>query len=470
MSDLYDVIVIGGGAAGLTAAAVTGELGKKTALVERERLGGDCTWTGCVPSKALLKVAKVAHSIRTADRYGINVAPPVVDMAVIRRHIQRTIQEVYQHETPDEIAKRNIDVVLGDARFIDAHTVQVGERRMRAKKFVIATGGRAAVPPIPGLADVTYKTNHNIFDSERLPEHLLIMGAGPIGMEMGQAHARLGARVTIIGDQVMPRDEPEAVTVLKQVFEREGITIVQALVTGVQQQGDEVVLTLNDGCEVRGDMLLVAVGRTPNVEGLELEKAGVAYTKQGIPVNAQLQTSVPHIYAAGDVTTGPKFTHYAGFQGSVAGRNALLPFGKSSGQVEQLPWVTFTDPEVAHAGLTEAEARQQYGDVVKVFTLPLAGGDRSVAEDDTEGFVKLVYRGGSDLLGATVVAGRAGEMIIEYQLVIQKKISLRKLVGVIHAYPTYSDVAKKAMSNLLISELLNSTLGRLIKKVIKVLP
>jgi pyruvate/2-oxoglutarate dehydrogenase complex dihydrolipoamide dehydrogenase (E3) component len=470
MSDQYDVIVIGGGAAGLTAAAVTGELGKKTALVERERLGGDCTWTGCVPSKALLKVAKVAHSIRTADRYGISAAPPVVDMAVLRRHLQATIQEVYQHETPEAIAKRNIEIVPGDARFVDAHTIRVGERVMRAKKFVIATGGRAAVPPIPGLADVPYMTNHNLFDSDRLPGHLLIMGAGPIGMEMGQAHARLGARVTIIGDQVMARDEPEAVSVLRQVFEREGIKIIQALVTGARQQGEDIVLTLNDGREVRGDTLLVAVGRTPNIEGLELEKAGVAFTKQGIPVNPRLQTSVPHIYAAGDVTTGPKFTHYAGYQGSVAGRNALLPFGKANGQVTHLPWVTFTDPEVAHAGMTEAEARQQFGEAVKVFTLPLAEGDRSVAEDDTEGFVKLVYRGSGDLLGATVVAARAGEMIIEYQLVIQKKISLRKLAGVIHAYPTYSDVAKKALSNLMIGELLHSRVGWLIKQVVKVLP
>lgn len=470
MSEIYDVIVIGGGAAGLTAAAVIGGLGKNVALIERERLGGDCTWTGCVPSKALLKVAKVAHSIRTAHKYGISINEPIIDMKAVREHLRHVIQEVYQHETPEETAKRGIEVVLGEARFVDAGTIQVGERQMQAKKFIIATGGRAAIPPIPGLDGVPYKTNATIFDNDRLPEHLLIMGAGPIGMEMGQAHARLGAKVTIVGDQIMPRDEPEAVDVLRKTFASEGIAIIETLVTEVKQAGSTIVLKLKSGQEVQGDMLLVAVGRIPNIDTLDLEKAGVHYTRQGIAVNKQLQTNVPHIYAIGDVTTGPKFTHYAGFQGAAAGRNALLPFGKANGHEAVVPWVTFTDPEVAHVGLTETEARQQFGESVKVFTLPMAMGDRSVAEDDVEGFIKLVYRGRDDLLGATVVADRAGEMIIEYELVIKKKISLRSLVGVMHPYPTYSDVAHKAMSRLLVRELLGSWLGKLFKKVVNLLP
>ncbi len=470
MSKIYDVIVIGGGAAGLTASAVIGGLGKNVALIERERLGGDCTWTGCVPSKALLKVAKVAHSIRTAHKYGITVNEPLVDMGVVRDHLRQVIHEVYQHETPEETAKRGIEVITGEAKFIDAQTVQVDERRIQAKKFIIATGGRAAIPPIPGLDGVPYKTNATIFDNDRLPEHLLIMGAGPIGMEMGQAHARLGAKVTIIGDQIMPRDEPEAVDVLRKTFASEGIEIIETLVTEVKQAGSNIVLKLKSGQEVQGDMLLVAVGRTPNIDTLDLEKAGVQYTRQGIAVNKQLQTNMPHIYAIGDVTTGPKFTHYAGFQGAAAGRNALLPFGKANGHEAVLPWVTFTDPEVAHVGLTETEARHKYGVEVKVFSLPMAMGDRSVAEDDMEGFIKLVYRGRGDLLGATVVADRAGEMIIEYELVIKKKISLRSLVGVMHPYPTYSDVAHKAMSKLLLRELLGSWLGKLFKKVVNLLP
>ncbi len=470
MSDVYDVIVIGGGSAGLTAAAFSGAIGRKIALIEREHIGGDCTWTGCMPSKALLKVAKVAHSIRTAGHYGITAQEPVVDMAAVRQHIQRVIQEVYQHETPEATRKRGIEVVTGEARFIDAHTVQVGDQQMRARKFIIATGGRPAVPPIPGLDNVPYKTNQNIFDNDRLPRHLLIMGAGPIGMEMGQAHARLGAKVTIIGDQVMPRDEPEAVEVLQRVFAGEGINILQTLVTEVCGADQDITLKLANGQSIQGDMLLVAVGRVPNVDTLDLEKAGVIYGKQGIAVNDHLQTNLPHIYAIGDVTTGPKFTHYAGFQGGIAGRNVLLPIGKASGHDKLLPWVTFTDPEVAHVGLTEAEARQQHGAAVKVLTMPLSEGDRSVAEDDVEGFIKLVYKGAGELLGATVVADRAGEMILEFQLVVKKKIRLSDLVSIIHAYPTYSDVAIKALSKALVNELLNGSSGQLLKRLVKILP
>jgi pyruvate/2-oxoglutarate dehydrogenase complex dihydrolipoamide dehydrogenase (E3) component len=466
----YDVIVIGAGSAGLTAAVFWGELQKKVALIERERIGGDCTWTGCMPSKALLKVAKIAHTVRTAHQYGITTSAPVIDMAFVRQHVHSVIQEVYQHETPEAVAKRGVEVLIGDAQFIDPHTVRVGARTLQAKKFIIATGGRAAVPPIPGLADVPYKTNHNIFDNDRLPHHLLIMGAGPIGMEMGQAHARLGARVTIIGEQVMPRDEPEAVQVLKQVFKDEGIEIIEALVSEARQSDHDIILKLQDGREVRGDMLLVAVGRVPNVETLALEKAGVHYTKQGITVNDQLQTNVPHIYAIGDVTTAPKFTHYAYFQGGVAGRNSLLPIGKAKGHDLQPPWVTFTSPEVAHAGLTEAEARKQYGSAVKTLIMQNAVGDRTVAEHDIKGFIKLVYRGRGELLGAAVVAERAGEMIIEYELIIKKRLSARAIVDTIHPYPTYSDLVKKAVSKMLVKELLTSPVGQIFKRVVKTLP
>lgn len=470
MSEQYDVIVIGGGSAGLTASVFGGELGKKVALIERERIGGDCTWSGCMPSKALLKIAKTAHSIRTAQNFGISAVEPTVDMVAIRDHIRTVIAEVYQHETPEAIAQRGVETILGEARFLDANTIQVNDRQLSAGKFVIATGGRAAVPPIPGLQDVPFKTNADLFENDRLPRHLLIMGAGPIGMEMAQAYVRLGAQVTVVGDQVMPRDEPEAVEVIRRVLTHEGVTIIESLVTEVRKSGDEIILGLKDGQEVGGDMLLVAVGRTPNIEALDLDKAGVQYTKQGIPVNDHLQTNLPHIYAVGDVTTGPKFTHYAGFQGSVAGRNMLLPVGKAKGHAEILPWVTFTEPEVAHVGMTEAQAREKHGDSVKVFMFPMAEGDRAVTERDTDGFVKLVYKGSSELLGATVVAERAGEMITEYTLVIAKKLSARSLISVIHPYPTYSDIAKKALSNLLVHELLNGTSGRLLKAVVKRLP
>ncbi|MBK9123503.1 MAG: FAD-dependent oxidoreductase [Chloroflexi bacterium] len=467
MTEVYDVAVIGGGSAGLTAASFNGELGRKVVLIEREYIGGDCTWSGCMPSKALLHVAKLAHAVRIAPDYGVAVGSAAVDMQAVRDYVQSVIREVYQHETPEAVAKRGVETITGEARFVDPHMVRVGTRQIQAKTFIIATGGRPAVPPIPGLDKVPFKTNRDFFDNDRLPRHLLIMGAGPIGMEMGQAYRRLGAQVTLIGDQVMPRDDRDAVDVLRRVFADEGITIVEQLVTAAAANGDEITLTLKDGAMVTGDMLLVAVGRTPNVDTLDLERAGVMYSNQGIAVNDHLQTNVPHIYAIGDVTTGPKFTHYAGFQGAVAGRNALLPVGKAKGHDEVVPWVTFTDPEVAHVGMTEQEARVKYGDAVKVHVMLTALGDRTVAEDDMDGFIKLVYRGRGELLGATVVADRAGEMILEYQLVIKTVVSLRTMTSMIHAYPTYSDVARKALARVLVKELLESVAGRLFKRVVR---
>lgn len=468
MGNVYDLIVIGAGSAGLTAAAFNGELGRKVAVIEREKLGGDCTWTGCMPSKALLHVAKMAHSARTASNFGITTSDIKVDMKQVRDYVQGVVQGVYVHETPEKVSERGIEVVIGDARFINENTIQVGDRTIEAKKFVIATGGRPAVPPIPGLDTVPYKTNRDFFDNNRLPEHLLIMGAGPIGMEMGQAYRRLGANVTIVGDLVMQNDEPEAVEVIKQVFADEGITIIESLVTEVDNVNDRIHLKLKNGESIDGDMLLVAVGRVPNVD-LDLEKANVEFSKRGIPVNDTLQTNIPHIYAIGDVTTGAKFTHYAGFQGSIVGRNVLLPIGKANGIPKHIPWVTFTDPEVAHVGLTEAQACEKHGDDAKTYMYHLSEGDRSIAEHDIEGFIKFVYRGTSDLLGVTVVGDRAGEMLLEYQLVVEKKISARELVGVIHAYPTYSDVAKKALSKLLIHELMSGSTGQIAKKIAQVL-
>lgn len=469
MSD-YDVIVIGAGAAGLTAAILNGEIGRRVALIERDRIGGDCTWTGCVPSKALLRVARAAHEIRQARRFGIAAQEPVVDMVAVRAHLRTVIESVYAHETPEAVRARGVDVRIGQAQFLDAHRVQVGDQILRAKKFIVATGARAMIPPIAGLEQVPYRTNHDFFENDRLPRHLLIVGAGPIGMEMGQAYARLGAQVTIIASEIMPTEDPDAVRVLRHVFAAEGITIVESGVRSAAAQSDEITLTLQDGATVQGDLLLVATGRAPNVDGLNLDAAGVRYSAAGIAVNEYLRTSVPHIYAVGDVTTGAKFTHYAGFQGAVAGQNALLPAGRRNGHVQFLPRVTFTEPQLAQVGMSEEQARQRYGDGVKVSRMPLSQGDRSIAEMDSEGFIKLVYRGSSELLGATVVGNQAGEMVMEYQLVIQKKLTARALVGVMHPYPTYADVVKKALARMLVHELQASRFAQNFRRLMRLLP
>jgi pyruvate/2-oxoglutarate dehydrogenase complex dihydrolipoamide dehydrogenase (E3) component len=469
MSDLYNLVVIGAGAAGLTASAFIGEAGGKVALIEKNKLGGDCTWVGCVPSKALLKVAKVAHEMRTADTYGNKACEPDIDMTQVKAYVQQTIQTIYAHETPDVFSKRGVEVIEGHGKFVDAHTVQVGERKLHSRKFVIASGARPAVPPIPGLDDVPYHTNETLFENERLPQHLIVIGAGAIGMEMAQAYSRLGAEVTVIGEQIMPRDDHDARGLMCELFRREGITVIEGRVTQAAQQDDTTVITLETGETLQGDMLLVAVGRTPNVEGLGLDKAGVAYGRDGIHVNQHLQTNVPHIYAAGDCTPGPRLTHYAGFQASNAALNTLIPgINYFKGETDVFPWCTFTDPEVAQVGLTEEAARQQHGDKVKVFHFSLEEGDRAVAENASEGFIKLVYTGRSKLLGATVVAPRAGEMIQELTHAMTLH-SLSDLTSTIHAYPTYSDIVKKAVSRMTIDELFKGTSGKLVDIAAKIL-
>ncbi|MGJ3239153.1 MAG: dihydrolipoyl dehydrogenase family protein [Anaerolineae bacterium] len=470
MSDRYHMIVIGGGAAGLTAAAFAGELGAKVALIEKAHLGGDCTWVGCVPSKALLKVAKVAHEMRVADTYGITSVTPQVDMTQVKAYVKHAIHEVYEGETPEVFAGRGVEVIEGTAQFIDAHTITVNGRQLQSKNFVIATGARPLILPIEGLDSIDYHTNETFFDNERLPEHLVVLGAGAIGMEMAQAYARLGAQVTVIGADVMPRDDTDAVTVIKDVFAREGVTIIEDFVEKVEKHDDTRFTAMTkSGERVSGDMMLVAVGRAPTVEGLGLAQAGVEYDKSGIPVDKYLRTNVPHIYAVGDVTTGPKLTHYAGFQGSIAGRNIMFPLVNFNGHTDLFPWTTFTDPEVAQIGMTERDARAKLGDQVKVYTLPLTEGDRSQAEGDTEGFIKIVYKGSGDLLGVTVVAARAGEMIQEYANAMTNGGGLRSIMNVIHAYPTYSDIVKKAASKLTVQELFAGATGKAINLAKRVL-
>lgn len=464
MIEQYDMVVIGGGAAGLVASGFAGKLGLKVALIEREALGGDCTWTGCMPSKALLKVAKTAHTARTSAQYGVRADAVTVDMRQVRDHVQGIVQRIYAAETPEEFSKRGVDIIIGEGRFIDSHTIQVNERQLCAKRIIIASGGRPNIPAIEGLGRVPFKTSRSIFQNDVLPSTFLVLGAGPIGAEMAQAYARLGSKVILIGQQLLERDEPEARVALQHVLEREGVCFVQGRVVSAQMMGEEILLRMDNGEELRGEMLLVATGRRPNIESLDLDKAGVAFTPQGITVNAALQTSQRHIYAIGDCIGGPYFTHRSGFQAAQAARNAIFP-GSSAGLSDVLPWVTFTDPEVAHVGLTEHEARAMHGTAVKTYLFSLTHGDRAVTEDDTDGFIKLVYKGSGKLLGVTIVAGRAGEMLTEFALAMKNGLNLRDITATIHAYPTYSDIVHKAVSEAVIEELFSGLTGKIIQRI-----
>lgn len=466
--DAYDLVVVGGGAAGLVASGVGGKLGLKVALVEREALGGDCTWTGCMPSKALLKVARMAHAARSGAKYGIHTPQPDVDMRQVRAYVRQVVERIYAAETPEEFSKYGVEIILGEGRFLDPHTLQVGERALRAKRIILATGARPFVPAITGLGRVPFHTTRTIFDNEVLPQRLLVIGAGPAGVELSQAYARLGAQVFLIDQHLLPRDEPEVTPVMHKILEREGVCFVQGKVTEARRVGDEIRLQLDAGGEACGDMLLITTGRIPNVESLDLDKAGVAYTPQGIIVDSALRTSVKHIYAVGDCIGGPFYTHRSGFQGAQAARNAIFP-GGSAGMSDLLPWVTFTDPEVAHVGLTEAEARQLHGERVKTYFFSLEHGDRAVTDDDTEGFIKIVYKGSDDLLGVTIVAARAGEMLTEFSLAMKHGLGLRKITSTIHAYPTYSDVVHKAVSQLNVDELFAGWTGKALKRAVSIL-
>ena len=461
----FDLVIVGAGSGGLTAADFAVRLGAKVALVEKNRIGGDCTWTGCVPSKALLKVAKVAHEARTASRFGIHSNPPVIDMAEVRNYVRQAIQQVYRFESPEEIAKKGIEVIQGAARFVDAKTIAVGERLIKSRKFLLATGARPLIPAIDGLGNVPYLTYEQIFDNEKLPRSMIVVGGGPIGLEIAQAYQRLGAQVSVVAERLFPKDEPEVAEVMQRVFTREGIRFVWARAKSARHEDGEVVVA-TDGEEVRGNLLLIAAGRKPSVAGLDLEKAGVKYSERGILVDESLRTNVKHIYAAGDVTGGYQFTHFAGWQAFQAARNALLP-GNSSGLTNLVPWVTFTDPEAAHAGLTEAQARARFGESVKISRWEMSRTDRAICEDDRDGFIKVITQKNGTVAGATVVNARAGEVIAEFILAIQKNMKIAGLAGAIHAYPTYSTAVQQLAAEQAMEGSLSGFSGRIIRGLSK---
>jgi pyruvate/2-oxoglutarate dehydrogenase complex dihydrolipoamide dehydrogenase (E3) component len=461
----FDLVIIGAGSGGLTAAGFAARLGSKVGLIEKNRIGGDCTWSGCVPSKALLKAAKVAHEARTASRFGVSVNPPAVDMPSVHAYVRQAIEQVYRVESPEELRKQGIDVIDGAARFADASTILAGDRAIRSRAFLITTGARPHIPPIAGLHSVPFLTYEQIFDNDRLPRRMIVVGGGPIGMEMAQAYQRLGAEVTVIADRLLPKDEPEVRQTLQRVFERDGVRFLWGRAESVRKDGAEIVVATGHK-EARADLLLVASGRKPAVAELDLEKAGVKHSARGIPVDDRLRTNVKHIYAAGDVVGGYQFTHFAGWQAFQAVRNALLP-GSNSGFTDLVPWVTFTDPEAAHIGLTEEQARAKFAGDIEIRQWDVSRIDRAVCEDDREGFIKVVARKDGTIIGATAVSTRAGETITEFILAIKHRLKLSDLAGAIHAYPTFSTAIQQLAGEYTVDALLSGVSGKIIHGLIK---
>ena len=474
--DAYDLTIIGGGSAGLVLAVAGAKLGKKTALVEKHRIGGDCLWTGCVPSKALLKAAKVANYIRNAEKYGIAAPDATPDWQQVIGYVQSTQHAIEEeHDNPDRFREMGVDVIFGNGHFESSDTFIVedtesGETRtLKSKKFVISTGSRPVAPPIQGLQSCDYLDSETVWELAEFPERLLVVGAGPIGIELGQAFHRLGADVTIAqrSGRILTKEDVDVSEQMLGYLRADGITIrLNTKIEEVAQnhEGTRMVFSSSEdgSIEQTFDKILIAAGRAPNVEGLALDKIGVQVGRRGIEVNNKLQTRVKNIYAAGDVIGHYLFTHVAAFQAQLLLRNIFFPFSKSINYAV-VPWTTFCDPEVARCGLTEAEAREKYGDV-DVFTLDQGDVDRAVAEGETQGFTKVIasrWRG--KILGVHIVGANAGEVIHEYVLAMQMGIPLRKLSGMIHVYPTFSSSTWRVAGKWFSEGTLIQTLRKLIR-------
>jgi pyruvate/2-oxoglutarate dehydrogenase complex dihydrolipoamide dehydrogenase (E3) component len=344
---------------------------------------------------------------------------------------------------------------------LDQSTITAGDGTIRSKAFLLTTGARPFVPPIPGLEEVPFITYEQVFDNEALPKTMIIVGGGPIGMEMAQAYQRLGSQVTIVTNSVLPKEEPHVQELMQSLLASEGVRFILEPAKSARRDGSAAVIA-TEHHEARGDLLLVAVGRRPTVDGLELQHAGVNHSPRGIPVDDQLRTNVKHIYAAGDVTGGYQFTHYAGWQAFQAVRNALLP-GSSSGMSNLVPWVTFTDPEVAHIGATEEQARAEYADRIRIHRWEMGKVDRAVCENDAAGFLKIISKTDGTILGATIVAARAGEAIAEIIVAMKQRVKISDLAGTIHPYPTYSTAVQQMAADITVEHLLSGTSGKLVR-------
>lgn len=464
----YDLAIIGGGSAGISAADLARALGASVALIEREKLGGECLYTGCVPSKALLHAAQVVANVRAATSVGLRATLEPTDLGPVMDSVKRATERVYiETDAPEHLLAQGIDVAFGAARFRSPRELQVNGQTVTARHYLIATGSHPAIPPIPGLAETGFLTNETIFSLRELPARLAIIGGGPIGCELGQAFARLGSQVTILQRpaRLLPKDEPEASALLQARLVSEGVMVLlEATVKHVMRSAQGITLTAHVGQEmqqIESDAILIATGRAPNVASLDLDVAGVQYDAQrGVHVDAFLRASNPHIYAAGDVTGGYLFAHAAARDARLAVRNALFP-GARKRDTHVMPWATFTEPEIAHVGLTEVEARSQHGATVQVTTQAYSGVDRAVTDGATTGFVKLVHTAKGQLLGAQIVGPRAGDNINELTLALAQRLTLGQIAAATHVYPTLALAIQQAAGIAAMAQTRRSSIVRL---------
>ncbi|MGE3781256.1 MAG: NAD(P)/FAD-dependent oxidoreductase [Alphaproteobacteria bacterium] len=459
--------MIGAGAAGLTTAALAGQLGARTVLIERGEMGGECLNTGCVPSKALLAAGKAVEAVREAGRFGVNGAVSNVDFAAVRRHVQGVIAAIAPHDSAERFAALGVDVVRAEARFVGPREIVAGNRTIRARRVVIATGSEPAIPPIPGIQSVPYFTNETIWDSDRLPDRLVIVGAGAVGVELAQAFRRLGAAVAIVeAARAMPRDDRELAQMLLRRLSDEGIDIRErAEIKSAEPIPTGVALDVaSDGrrFRVEGSHLLIAAGRRPRIDGLGLDRAGVRYDRRGIAVDRRLRTTAAGVFAIGDAIDAPHLTHIAGYHAGIVIRNALFRI-PAKVDYASLPWVTYTDPELAQVGATEAEARGRHGDDVRVVRLPVGESDRAQTERRTAGLVKIAARRNGQILGASILAAHAGELAHLWVLAIERRLKLKHVASMLAPYPTWGEANKMAAAEFYKPRLFGAWTRRLVR-------
>jgi pyruvate/2-oxoglutarate dehydrogenase complex dihydrolipoamide dehydrogenase (E3) component len=466
----YDLIVIGGGSAGLVVAGGAAQLGARVALIEKRALGGDCLYTGCVPSKTFIRSARFAADVRRAEHFGF--APTSIefldgDFAAIANRVKRVIETVGEHDRPERFEAWGVEVIIATPRFVSSRDLELiypddSRKTIRAKRFCISTGSRPAVPAIEGLNEAGFITNEEVFHLEKLPETLTVLGGGPIGLELGQSFARFGSTVTIVemDDRLLSKEDEEVSETIERIMRAEGLDVLlnHKAVRAETRDGRRILTVEQNGCrrQLESDEILVATGRRPNIEDLNLEKAGVKYDTQRIITDKYLRTSVPHIFAAGDVTGHFPFTHMAAYEASVVIRNAFL-FGPLLQKIDfrVVPWTTFTDPEVARVGLTEEQAKQKFGTSnVRIYRTEFTDNDRAHAEEEVKGFAKIICSGRrNEIVGAHIVGAHAGELIHEVVLAMKQRLSIAVLGSMIHVYPTLTQVNQQLGVNAILEKL-----------------
>lgn len=466
-----DVLIIGAGSGGLSVAAGAVQMGADVVLLEGHKMGGDCLNFGCVPSKALIAAGKQAHAMSHGAKFGVTPVMPEVSYAAAKDHVHRVIETIAPVDSQERFEGLGVRVIREFGKFLDEKTVQAGNYEITARRVVISTGSRPLVPPIPGLDTVPFETNETLFDLREKPGHLIIIGGGPIGLEMAQAHVRLGSKVTVIeGAKALGRDDPEMAEVVLKRLRAEGVAIEEnqmaAKISGTE---GAIEVHTKDGSVFKGTHLLMAVGRQPNIDKLELEKAGIAFDRKGVKTDMALKTSNPKVYAIGDAAGRHQFTHVAGYHGATIIRSMLFGLPAKIRE-DHIPYATYTDPELAQVGLTEAEARIKHGDKLEVVRFPYHENDRAIAEGKTEGLIKVMIVKGRPV-GASIAGAQAGELIQTWSLVLANKLKIGAVAAMIAPYPTLAEINKRAAGQYYTPRLFdNPTVKRVVRFVQKVLP